>query len=163
VTASRVSLRRIVVLLLPPLAILTAIVYLAAPPGLAGSTLCLPFVGPRVTLDAKLAATERALAAAHEAAHAAQCRDEGAMRNYTLRLTRAGRLGAELGAYCAEGRAALQLGQRADLIVSRVLDELEEGYPWFRGTPRAAFLAGLRHECPDLVARADRSGARPIT
>ena len=159
----RVSWRRIVGLLLPPLAILTAIVYLAAPAGLAGSTRCLPFVGPRVALDPTLAPSERALAAAHEAAHAVQCRDQGAVRNYTLRLTRAGRLGAELGAYCAEGRAALQLGQRADLIVTRVLDELEEGYPWFRGTPRAAFLAGLRHACPDLVARADRSGARPIT
>ena len=158
-----ISWRRIGVLLFAPLAILTTIVYVTAPTGLAGSTRCLPFIGPHVALDPTLAGPEREIAAAHEAAHAEQCRDQGAIRNYVLRLTRAGRLDAELGAYCAEGRAALRLGQRADLVVERMLDELEDGYPWFRGTPRAAFRTGLRRACPDLVARADQEATRPIT
>ena len=147
----RISWRRITLLLVPPLSVLTAIIYLASPPGLAGSTRCLPFVGPRVALDSSLRGSARTLAAAHEAAHAAQCREQGAVRNYVARLSRAGRLDSELGAYCAEARTALQLGQRDDLVVSRILDELEEGYPWFRGTSRAEFFSGFASACPDVV------------
>src|SRR5256885_13271833 len=120
-----ISWRRILLLLAPPLAVLTAIIYVGSPRGLAGSTRCLPFVGPRIALDTSLRGDARTLAAAHEAAHAAQCREEGSVGNYLGRLSRTGRLESELSAYCAEARAAIRLGQRADLVVSRILDELE--------------------------------------
>jgi len=148
----RIMWRRVAAMLVPPLAALVAIIYFAEPAGLVGSTRCLPFVGPRVSLDSSLRGSERTLAAAHEAAHATACREQGAIRNYALRLTRAGRLHAELVAFCAEGRAALRIGQRADLIEARILDELEESYPWFRGTPRGEFRRELDLVCPDLAA-----------
>ncbi len=148
---TRISWRRVLLLLAPPLVVLLAIVYFGSPRGLAGSTRCLPFVGPRIAIDTSLRGDARALAVAHEAAHATQCREQGAVRNYFARLSRNGRLDSELGAYCAEARAALRLGQRADLVVSRILDELEEGYPWFRGTSRGEFRAGLVRACPDVV------------
>jgi hypothetical protein len=69
-------------------------------------------------------------------------------------LSRRGRLAAELEAFCAEGRADVVLGTRADHVVARILDELEEGYPWFRGTTRRQFLDALENRCADLVGRA---------
>jgi hypothetical protein len=150
----RISLRRVSLLLAPPLLALGAIVVLGSPPGVAGSTLCFPVLGPRTHIDTTATARERMLASAHEHAHAAQCREQGALRNYLSRVSRSGRLDAELGAYCAEGRVELAVQPRADYVVERILDELEEGYPWFRGTSRAEFAARLATVCPDLIARA---------
>ncbi len=155
---TRVSLKRVALLLAPPLVALGALLVLGAPPGVAGSTLCLPLLTPRIHVDTTATARERMLAAAHEHAHAAQCREQGALRNYLSRLSRSGRLDAELGAYCAEGRAELAVQPRAQLIVERILDELEEGYPWFRGTSRTEFASRLATVCPELMAR-----ARPVS
>jgi hypothetical protein len=149
---TRVSWRRIVLLLVPPLGLLVAAIVLAPlPRGIAGSTRCMPFVGPRLLIDSALSGRDRILVIAHEQAHATQCRQDGVLGNYVRRLTRNGRLRAELGAYCAEGRAELRFGHRAENVVARILDELQEGYPWFRRIPRRELLTRFAAECPDLV------------
>ena len=156
----RVSWRRIALLLVLPVGLLAAAIFLAPlPRGIAGGTLCLPFIGPRVLIDSALTGRDRILAIAHEQAHATQCRQEGFFGNYGRRLTRTGRLRAELVAFCAEGRSELTLGNRAGNVVARILDELQEGYPWFRGMSRGELLARLATTCPDLI----RSSQPPST
>lgn len=159
----RLSLTRLAILLVPPLALLTVVV-LVSPlsPRTAGDTRCFPFIGARVTIDSAMTAHDRTLARAHEGAHAAQCDRDGFLRNYFSRLTKRGRLAAEVGAFCAEGRADVASGTRPDHVVQRILDELEEGYPWFRGTTRQQFLSAFEGQCADLVAPARRRAPRPL-
>lgn len=154
------SLRRLAILLLAAVVLSCAALVLAPlPRGNAGSTLCLPFVGPQVSIDSGLIGRDRALAIAHEEAHAVQCRKQGFFFNYVRRLSRSGRLAAELGAYCAEGKAERRFGHSADHIVARILDELQEGYPWFRGTPRSELARKLALTCPDLTSDAQHPSA----
>jgi hypothetical protein len=159
----RISPRRIALALLPLLGVLGVIMVVAPlSPRIAGNTRCFPFVGPRVSVDSTMSARERALAVAHEGAHAKQCRRDGFVINYVARLSRRGRLAAELEAFCSEARADVGLGTRADHVVARILDELEEGYPWFRGMTRSAFLAALENHCADVVAPARRRASAPL-
>ena len=150
-------------LLIPPLAVLGWIT-LRAPLGrrTAGDTRCFPVLGPRIKVDSGLPARDRAIALAHESAHAEQCRRDGFALNYVKRLSTRGRMAAELDAFCAEGRAETTLGTRPDHVVARILDELEEGYPWFRGTTRRQFLNALDNRCADLVGLARLRAPRPL-
>jgi hypothetical protein len=132
------------------------------PPRMAGNTRCFPFVGPRMSVDSTMSARERTLAEAHEGTHAEQCRRDGFAINYVARLSRRGRLAAELEAFCSEARADVGLGTRADNVVARILDELEEGYSWFRGMTRGEFLVALESHCADVVAPARRRARAPL-
>jgi hypothetical protein len=159
----RFSWKRLTVLLVPTLAALGWVV-LRAPlqRRAAGDTRCYPFIGPRMQVDSTLPPRDRAIATAHESAHVAQCKRDGFVLNYVKRLATSGRLAAEIDAFCAEGQAEAALGTRADHVVARVLDELEEGYPWFRGTTRRGFLDALDKRCGDLVTAARQRARRPL-
>ena len=151
------------ILLVPALAVLGWVV-LRAPlqRRAAGDTRCYPIIGARMQVDSTLTQRDRIIARAHETAHAAQCQRDGFVRNYIKRLAPSGRMAAEIDAFCAEGRADVALGTRADHVVARILDELEEGYPWFRGTTRQGFLAALDKQCGDLVTVARQRASRPL-
>jgi len=159
----RLSWKRLALLLVPALAVLGWVV-IRAPlqRRAAGDTRCFPIFGPRVHVDSTLTPRDRAVALAHESAHAAQCTRDGFVLNYVKRLSKKGRLVAELDAFCAEGRAEAALGTRVDHVVARILDELEEGYPWFRGTTRREFLDALDRRCTDVVTPARQRSARPL-
>jgi hypothetical protein len=158
-----VSWWRLTLLLAPALAALAWVVVRSPlPRRAAGDTRCLPLLGPRVHLDSSGTARELALARAHELEHAAQCERDGFVGNYVKRLSRAGRLAAELDAFCSEARADVTLGTRADHVVARILDELEAGYPWFRGMTRRDFLAAFDAGCADIVTRAQQRAAKPL-
>ena len=153
----RFSWKRFALLLVPPLVAL-GWVMLRAPLATrtAGDTRCFPFLGPRIKVDSGL---HRAIA--HESTHAEQCRRDGVVLNYAKRVSKRGRMAAEVDAFCAEGRVEATLGTRPDYVVARILDELEEGYPWFRGTTRKQFLDALDSRCSDLVTRAKMRAPRP--
>jgi hypothetical protein len=148
------SWRRVAYLLAPMLAVFAMVLRAAPlPANLAGTTHCLPVVGPFVQIDGSLEPKDRTLTLAHEEAHELQCWRQGFVTNFVTRLSPDGRLHAELEAFCAEGRTELALGRRADLVVERILDELEEGYAAFRGTHRRTFLRRFGRICPDVVGR----------
>lgn len=159
----KLSWLRLAILLAPPVAVLTYVVVVAPLPSRsAGHTRCMPITGPIVMVDSALSLRDRSVALAHEGVHADQCKRDGFVLNYVGRLSRRGRMNAELPAFCAEARTDVALGGRADHVVARVLDELEEAYPWFRGTTRLQFLAGLERYCGDVIAQARQRAARPL-
>ena len=159
----RVAGWRLTLVLMPALAALGWVVVRSPlPRRAAGDTRCLPILGPQVHVDSSGTSRERELARAHEFAHAAQCKRDGFVGNYFKRLSTAGRLAAELDAFCAEARVDVALGTRVDHVVARILDELEEGYPWFRGTTRRELLVALDRHCTDVATPAQQRASKPL-
>src|SRR5205809_3212065 len=97
------------------LATFTLPLLLPMPQSEEGLTFCYPVVGPvqRFSLDQSTSALGRTRA--HEAAHAAQCRREGAIWHFVRRLAPNQRLTAEAEAYCAEASFAVAKGGEARL------------------------------------------------
>lgn len=124
----------------------------------AGATLCYPFVGPVERFDPDLTGPELASVRAHEEAHAAQCRRDGAAWHYLRRVATRQRLVAEAEAYCAEAAFGVASGGRARLEYARVHDELRERR-WFRRFSDDDLSTVLASQCPQLAATAAQEEA----
>jgi hypothetical protein len=154
-----ISARRLVWLLaLGLLALSLAAARAPLPKGLDGMTICLPFVGPVTRIDSTLSGRARALAAIHERAHAAQCRDLGAVRSFVAGLTIDGKLRSEAHAFCAEAHWDLAVGHPRENVLARIADELETAYGWTAGRSRGEIVAAIGAVCPPLSARARAGG-----
>jgi hypothetical protein len=123
-----------------------------------GRTFCYPFVGPVERLDPHLSGSPLARARAHEDAHAAQCRRDGAVWQFVRRLAPSQRLTAEAEAFCAEAAFGVANGGQARLEYARVQDELREA-GWFRRFSSDALTKALASQCPELAATAAREEA----
>jgi hypothetical protein len=119
-------------------------------PGLEGATLCYPVFGPFTKLAPDLPPPKRASVAAHEAAHAAQCRRYGAVGSYFRQVQPTRRLSLEIEAYCSEATVELAEGKEYRLVRERILDELEFGYPLQRHPAREELMKLLAANCPAL-------------
>jgi hypothetical protein len=120
--------------------------------GAIGGTFCYPLIGPVERLDHSLSEAELLRVRAHEDAHAAQCRREGAVWHNLRRILPRQRLQAETDAYCAEVRMMVNHGAPARLEYARVEDELNET-KFFRLESKER-SAALESQCPDLAAQA---------
>ena len=123
-----------------------------------GVTFCYPFLGPVQRFNPDLSQSSLARTRAHEAAHAAQCRREGAVWHFVRGLATSQRLAAEAEAYCAEASFAVANGGQARLEYARVQDELRER-PWFRRVSNDALVGSLASQCPTIAAAAARQEA----
>ena len=123
-----------------------------------GVTFCYPFLGPVQRFNPDLSQSSLARTRAHEAAHAAQCRREGAVRHFVRGLATSQRLAAEAEAYCAEASFAVANGGQARLEYARAQDELRER-PWFRRVSGDALAGSLASQCPTIAAAAAREEA----
>jgi hypothetical protein len=124
------------------------------PKRLDGMTMCVPIIGPITRLDSTLNGRARDLAVVHERAHAAQCREIGAVRTYLSGLTIKGQLRSEIDAFCAEAYWDLAIGYRREHVLARIADELETAYSWTAGLSRGEIVAAIGAACPPLSARA---------
>jgi hypothetical protein len=151
----RISVRRLAWLFVPGvLALSVAAARAPLPKGLDGMTMCLPLVGPVTRIDSTLRGRARTLAEIHEAAHADQCREVGAVRSYAASLTIDGKLRAEALAFCAEAHWDLAVGFPRANVLARIADELETAYGWTAGRSRGEIVAAIGAACPPLSARA---------
>jgi len=123
-----------------------------------GRTFCYPFFGPVERFNPDLSSSLLARARAHEDAHAAQCRRDGAIWQFVRRLAPSQRLMAEAEAYCAEATSGVANGSKARLEYARVQDELREA-DWFRRFSDDTLTAVLASRCPELAATAAREEA----
>jgi hypothetical protein len=123
-----------------------------------GRTFCYPFDGPVERFNPDLNGPLLARTRAHEDAHAAQCRRDGAIWQFVRRLAPGQRLLAEAEAYCAEAAFGVANGSTARLEYARVQDELREA-GWFRRFSDDALTAALASRCPELAATAAREEA----
>jgi len=121
-------------------------------------TLCYPFVGPVERFDPSLSDGFLARARAHEDAHAAQCRRDGAVWHFVRRLVPRQRLIAEAEAYCAEASFAVAAGGKARLEYARIQDGLREA-KWFHRFSSDTLIEVLASQCPQLAATAAREEA----
>ena len=154
-----ISGRRLVWLLVPGLlAFSLAAVGAPLPKRLDGMTICLPIIGPVTRIDSTLVGRARDLAAVHERAHAAQCRELGAVRSYAARLSIEGKLRSEAQAFCAEAHWDLAVGYPRENVLARIADELETAYGWTAGRSRGEIVAAIGAACPPLSARARAGG-----
>jgi hypothetical protein len=124
-----------------------------------GRTFCYPFLGPVERFNPDLSGSLLARARAHEDAHAAQCRRDGAVWNFVRRLAPSQRLMAEAEAYCAEATFGAANGGQARLEYARIQDELRET-AWFRRFSSDDLANALQSECPRLAATAAREEAQ---
>lgn len=151
----RISFTRLSWMLLPGLlAVSVAAARAPLPRGLDGMTLCLPFVGPVTRIDSTLEGRAQQLALIHERAHAAQCRERGAIRTYASSLTTDGKLRAEAHAFCAEAHWDMAAGLPREIVLTRITDELETAYRWAASRSRGEIVAALGAACPPLSIRA---------
>ena len=123
-----------------------------------GLTFCYPVVGAVQRFNSDLSASALARTRAHEAAHAAQCRRDGAIWHFVRHLAPGQRLRAEAEAYCAEANFAVANGGWARLEYARVQDELRET-AWFRRLSRDVLENSLASQCPTIAAAAVREEA----
>jgi hypothetical protein len=121
-------------------------------------TLCYPVVGPVQRFNPDLSDSELARTRAHEAAHATQCRHDGAIWHFVRRVHPSQRLAAEAEAYCAEAKFGVSIGGRARLEYARIQDELRE-MPWFRRFSSKELNDSLASRCPTIAVAAAREEA----
>jgi hypothetical protein len=117
-----------------------------------GVTLCYPFRGPVQMFDTTLSDSAAILTRTHEAVHARQCREMGAVANFFARVTSKGRLRLEAQAYCAQAMQEVSWGAKPSMVFDRIVEELAEtvvGRAYGSVDP-----AGIRNimirECPGL-------------
>jgi len=155
----RVSVRRIGLALAGTvLAALTLPLFLPMGQRGDGATLCYPFLGPVERFDPNLSGPELASVRAHEDAHAAQCRRDGALWHFTRRIATGQRLLSEAEAYCAEATFVVASGGQARLEYARIRDELRERR-WFHRFSNDDLTYVLASQCPRLAATAAREDA----
>lgn len=123
-----------------------------------GLTFCFPVVGPIERFNSTLSDSLLSRVRAHEAAHADQCRRDGAVWHTLRRLAPGQRLLSEAEGYCAEIRYGLATGGAARLLYATALDELRERW-WFHRFATSALAGALATQCPSLVSRAAREEA----
>jgi hypothetical protein len=121
-------------------------------------TLCYPLVGPVQRFNPDLSDSELARTRAHEGAHAAQCRRDGAIWHFVRRVLPGQRLAAEAEAYCAEANYGISSGGHARLEYPRIQDELRE-MPWFRRLSNRALNDSLASRCPTIAVAAAQEEA----
>jgi len=140
------------------LATFTLPVLLPIPQSAEGVTLCYPVVGPVQRFNPDLSDSALARTRAHEAAHAIQCRRDGAIWHFVRRVFPSQRLAAEAEAYCAEANFGVAKGGQARLEYARIQDELRE-MPWFRRFSSDVLNDSLASQCPMIVVAAAREEA----
>jgi hypothetical protein len=123
-----------------------------------GLTLCYPVVGPVERFNPDLSNSALARARAHEDAHAAQCRRDGALWHFVRGAFPSKRLAAEAEAYCAEAKFGISKGGAARLEYARIQDELRE-MVWFRRLSSDALNDSLAAACPMVAVTAAREEA----
>lgn len=120
-----------------------------------GVTLCYPVVGPVQRFNADLSGPALGRARAHENAHAAQCRRDGAIWHFVRGASPRMRLATEAEAYCAEASYGVSNGGSARLEYARIQDELRE-MSRFRRVSSDALNNSLALHCPMIAAAAAR-------
>jgi hypothetical protein len=123
-----------------------------------GVTLCYPIVGPVQRFNLDLSGAALARTRAHEDAHAAQCRRDGAIWHFVRGVFPSNRLAAEAEAYCAEANFGVSNGGHARLEYARIQDELRE-MAWFRRLSSDALNNSLVSQCPTIAVAAAREEA----
>jgi hypothetical protein len=121
-------------------------------------TFCYPVVGPVQRFNPDLSESVLARTRAHEDAHAAQCRRDGAIWHFVRGVVPSKRLTYEAQAYCAEANFAVSKGGKARLEYARIQDELRE-MAWFRRLSSDALNKSLASECPMIAVAAAREEA----
>src|SRR3954463_13384710 len=112
----RVSARRVgLVLAWAALATFALPLVLPVPKGEEALTLCYPIIGPVQRFNSDLSESSLARTRAHEAAHAVQCRRDGAIRHFARGVLFAQRLAIEEEAFCAEAVYGVANGGKARL------------------------------------------------
>ncbi len=123
-----------------------------------GLTLCYPVVGPVQRFNPDLSDSALARTSAHEAAHATQCRRDGAIWHFVRGVVPSQRLAAEAEAYCAEANFGVSKGGHARLEYARIQDELRE-MAWFRRLSSDVLNSSLAAQCPMIAVAAAREEA----
>jgi len=155
----RAATRRVALVLIGSvLAALILPLLLPFPQREEGLTLCYPGVGPVQRFNLDLSGAALARTRAHEDAHAAQCRRDGAIRHFVRGAFPSKRLAAEAEAYCAEANFAVSKGGDARLEYARIQDELRE-MAWFRRLSSDALNNSLASQCPLIAVAAAREEA----
>ena len=155
----RATVRRVALVLAGTiLAIFILTLLLPFPQREEGLTFCYPVVGPVQRFNPDLSDSGLARTRAHEAAHAVQCRRDGAIWHFVRRLAPSQRLRAEAEAYCAEAKFAVANGGKARLEYARAQDELRE-MAWFRRFSSDVLENSLASQCPTIAAAAAREEA----
>jgi hypothetical protein len=121
-------------------------------------TLCYPILGPVQRFNRDLSGSSLARTRAHEAAHAAQCRGDGAIWHFARGVLPTQRLAIEAEAYCAEADFEIRKGGRARLEYARVQDEMRE-MVWFRHLSSDVLANSLASHCSMIAAVAAREEA----
>jgi len=93
-----------------------------------GVTICLPALGPLRQYSDDLSPGDRAAVRVHEAVHADQCRELGAVEYARTYLDAEGRLGLEAEAYCAEVAVLGLRGEDPVRVVDRTVETLFTEY-----------------------------------
>jgi hypothetical protein len=120
-----------------------------------GLTLCYPVVGPVQRFNQDLSGLALARTRAHEDAHAAQCRRDGAIWHFVHGAFPGNRLATEAEAYCAEANFGVSTGGDARLEYARIQDELRE-MAWFRRLSSDQLNESLASQCPLVAVAAAR-------
>jgi len=123
-----------------------------------GLTLCYPVVGPVQRFNPDLSGSALARTRAHEAAHAIQCRRDGAIWHFVRGAFPSQRLAAEAEAYCAEANFGVAKGGQARLEYARIQDEIRE-MAWFRRFSSNVLNDSLASQCPTIAVAAAREEA----
>jgi len=131
---------------------------LPVPQRAEGLTLCYPVVGPVQRFNPDLSESALARTRAHEGAHAAQCRRDGAIWHFVRDVVPSQRLAAEAEAYCAEAKFGVARGGRARFEYARIQDELRE-MGWFRRIASDVLNDSLASQCPVIAVAAAREEA----
>jgi len=119
-----------------------------------GVTLCYPFRGPVQMFDSTLSDSAAMLTRTHEAVHARQCREMGAVANFFTRVTTKGRLRLESQAYCAQAMQEVSWGAKPSAVFDRIVEELAEvaiGRSYGK-VDAAGIREIMTRECPGLSA-----------
>jgi len=155
----RVSARRIGLVLTGSILVTFALpLLLPFPQREEGLTLCYPVVGPIQRFNPDLSTSTLARTRAHEAAHATQCRRDGAIWHFVRGVSPSRRLAAEAEAYCAEASFGVTQGSQARLEYARIQDELRER-AWFRRLSSETVNESLASQCPVIAVTAAREEA----
>jgi hypothetical protein len=133
-------------------------VLLPVPRSAEGLTLCYPLVGPVQRFNPDLSESALARTRAHEGAHAAQCRRDGAIWHFVRDVVPSQRLAAEAEAYCAEAKFGVASGGKARFEYARIQDELRE-MGWFRRISNDVLNDSLASQCPVIAVAAAREDA----
>ena len=123
-----------------------------------GLTLCYPVDGPVQRFNPDLSDAALARTHAHEAAHATQCRRDGAIWHFVRGVIPSQRLAAEAEAYCAEASFGVASGGLARFEYARIQDELRE-MAWFRRFSSDVLNDSLASRCPAVAVAAAREEA----